>query len=68
MDDMRQVLALADSLGLSREAIKVPLAPQGEGSVERLPGGQFRIVLPANQPLASWLPTLAERLRELLGA
>lgn len=65
MPEMNKVFEVVDSLGLSREAITVPLAPSGAGSVEKLPGGKFRIVIPETIPLDDWLPVLRQSLLDL---
>jgi len=62
---MEQIFAVTDALGISREAIQVPLRPLGEGSVSRLADGRIRIVLPEETPVDSWLTTLRRRLQEL---
>lgn len=62
--DMERIFSVIDGLGLSREAIKVPLQPKGEGSVERIGGGIFRIVVPEG-PIEPWLPILKARIEEL---
>ncbi len=65
MAEMSKVFEVVDSLGVSREAITVPLAPSGVGSVEKLPGGRFRIVIPEDTPLDDWLPVLRQSLLDL---
>ena len=64
--DMEAIFSVTDVLGLSREAIKVPLQPKGEGSVERLASGTLRIVVP-DGPLDPWLPALRSRIEQLIG-
>jgi hypothetical protein len=69
MAEMNRVFEVIDALGISREAITVPLLPSGDGLVETLPGGKVRIVIPDGSPLDAWLPTLRRRLEEIgLGA
>lgn len=67
MAQMNAIFEVTDRLGMSREVVAVPLAPQGEGSVEQLPGGKVRIVVPATRTLEEWLPAMRARLIELLG-
>ena len=54
---------VADALGISREALVIPLAPGRPGRVRRLPSGKLEIVLDAETPLAEWLEGLPERIR-----
>jgi len=65
MAEMNRILEIVDSLGISREAVRIPLAPSGAGSVEKLAPGLARIVAPADRPLEEWLPALRDALREL---
>jgi len=59
---MQQLFEVTDDLEIDREAIEVPLAMEGEGAVERLPGDKLRITLPEDD-LDSFLATLPEQLR-----
>ena len=65
MTAMRRIFELTDELGIDRERVRVPLAAKGEGSVDRMPNGELRIVIPATIPLETWLATLKARLVEL---
>ncbi|MEE9171054.1 MAG: hypothetical protein V3U73_14940 [bacterium] len=62
MNEMNLIFSVTDELGLSREAIEVPLMPDGDGSVVRMANGKFEIVIPANIDLEQWLPILKENL------
>jgi hypothetical protein len=65
MAEMSKIFEVVDALGISREVITVPLAPSGAGSVEKLPGGKFRIVIPESVPLDEWIPVLRRTLLDL---
>ena len=65
MQEMNLVFEVVDRLEISREAIQVPLLPEGAGSVRRLESGRFEIVLPAEGSLDEWLPALEAELRRL---
>ena len=65
MAEMSKIFEVVDALGISREAVVVPLAPSGVGSVEKLPTGRFRIVIPEAIPLDDWLPVLRQSLLDL---
>ena len=58
--EIQAVFGVTDALGISREALVIPLAPGRPGRVRRLPGGKLEIVLDADTPLAQWLETLPE--------
>lgn len=68
MNEINQIFAVTDRLGIHREAIEIPLSPETPGRVVRTPAGKFRIVVEAEVPLAEWLGTLEAELRNLLAA
>ena len=53
--EIQAVFAVTDALGISREALVIPLAPGRPGRVRRLPNGKLEIVLDKDAPLAEWL-------------
>ena len=68
MNEITQIFAVTDRLGIHREAIEIPLSPESPGRVTRTPAGKFQIVVDADVPLVDWLPTLEAELTNLLGA
>ena len=56
--EIQAVFQVTDALGISREALVIPLAPGRPGRVRRLPTGKLEIVLDADTPLAEWLEGL----------
>jgi hypothetical protein len=60
---MERIFAVTDAAGIDREALRVPLAGEGEGRVHRTPGGEWEIVVPASADLAPFL----ERLTRAVG-
>lgn len=56
--EIQAVFAVTDALGISREALVIPLAPGRPGRVRRLPSGKLEIVLDAETPLGQWLEGL----------
>ncbi len=65
LQEIEQIFAVLERLGISREAVVIPLRPASPGSVRRLPNGKFEIVVDAGVPLDEWLPKLEEQLRSL---
>lgn len=61
--EIQAVFAVTDALGISREALVIPLAPGRPGRVRRLPSGKLEIVLDAEVPLAEWLQGLPDLIR-----
>ncbi|MFZ5875714.1 MAG: hypothetical protein ACOYXU_04805 [Nitrospirota bacterium] len=68
MNEINQIFAVTDRLGIHREAVEIPLSPESPGRVTRAPSGKFRIVVDAEVPLAQWVHTLEAELNTLLDA
>jgi hypothetical protein len=66
MNEINQIFAVTDRLGIHREAIEIPLSPESPGRVERTASGKFRIVVDAEVPLAEWVRALETELNKLL--
>ena len=61
---MGRILLVVDTLGIHREAVMIPLAPEGEGSV-RIVGGKLEIHRPEDGDLDAWIAGLTDRIRAL---
>jgi hypothetical protein len=68
MNEMNAIFSVTDRLGLSREAIVVPLGPSSPGRVRRLSSGKFEITVDADQPLEAWIKVMEKELLELLNS
>ena len=62
---IERIFEVLDRMGISREAVVIPLRPATPGGVRRLPNGKIEITVDAETPLDAWLPDLEERLRSL---
>jgi hypothetical protein len=60
LTEIQAIFGVTDPLGVSREALVIPLAPGRPGRVRRLPSGKLEIVVDADVPLADWLQTLPD--------
>jgi hypothetical protein len=65
--EIEQIFAVIDPLGISREAVVIPLRPEQPGRVRRMPGGKFEIVVERDGDFDEWLKTLDRQLREMTG-
>ena len=63
LHEIEKIFTVLERLGISREAVVIPLRPAVPGSVQRLPNGNFEIIVDAAVPFDEWLPTLEEQLR-----
>jgi len=63
---IERIFEILDRLGISREAVVIPLKPAHPGGVTVLPNGKTQIVVDSETPLDAWLPELEAKLRALL--
>ena len=66
MAEIERIFAIIDRLGISREAVTIPLRPVHPGTVRRLPGGKLEIQVESETPLEAWLPELERMIAEAL--
>ena len=65
LNEIEKIFTVLERLGISREAVVIPLDPAVPGSVRRLPAGKFEIIVDAEMPIDEWLPILEEQLKSL---
>jgi hypothetical protein len=63
---IEQIFAILDRLQISREAVIIPLRPQGAGSVKRLSNGKLELIVPADMPFEQWYATLEDTIRQVM--
>ncbi len=65
---IERIFEILDRLSISREAVVIPLRPQGMGSVKLLSTGKLEIIVPADLPFEQWYASLADTLKQLRSA
>jgi hypothetical protein len=68
LKEIQEIFAVTDAMGISREALVIPLAPGRPGRVRRLPSGKLEVVVDAEVPLAEWLGQLPGLIARAQGA
>ena len=67
--EIERVFEVLERLGISREAVVIPLKPVHPGTVRILDAGKnagkLEIVVDAETPLDAWLPELEQMIRTL---
>ena len=63
-DQMARIFEVTDAMLIHREAVIVPLGPEGDGSV-RLSGNKVEVTVPAEVDFDDWIAGLRERLAGL---
>jgi hypothetical protein len=66
--EIERIFEITDALGLSREALVIPLRPRHPGSVRKLANGTYEIVVDAQADFDQWLNWLRSRLSEVAAA
>lgn len=64
MREIERIFAVTDPLGISREALAIPLLPRPGGRVRRMPNGRIEIVVDAAD-VEGFLERLPAALGEL---
>ncbi len=62
-----RILELTDGLGISREAVEIPLAAERPGVVRKLPNGKLEIVVDADKSFEDWFETLSGHILSVQG-
>ena len=65
--EIERIFEILDRLGVSREAVVIPLRPVHPGTVRTLPNGKLEILVESERPLEEWLRELEAMIRHLLG-
>ena len=60
--EIERIFEILDRLGISREAVVIPLKPVHPGTVRKLPGGKIEIRVESADPFDDWLPELEQLL------
>jgi len=61
--EIERIFAVLDRLGISREAVVIPLRPVHPGGVRMLPNGKLEIQVESETPIEDWLVDLEGLLR-----
>ena len=64
--EIERIFAILDRLGISREAVVIPLRPVHPGGVRVLPGGKLEIQVESETPFEDWLPELERMIAGVL--
>ena len=68
MREIDAVFEVLDRLGISREAVVIPLKPGHPGGIRTLENGKVEITIESETALPDWLPELERLLGEATGA
>jgi hypothetical protein len=63
---IERIFEILDRLAISREAVVIPLRPQGEGNVKRLSNGKLEIIVPTDIPFEQWYASLEGAIKHVM--
>jgi len=66
LKEIEKIFEVLDALGISREAVVIPLRPEHPGRVSLLKDGKLEIVVERDDDFAAWVKTLENRVRALM--
>ena len=67
LPEIEEIFTVLERLGISREAVVIPLTKRDPGSVRVTTPGKFEIVAPESITVAAWLEDLERMLRAVSG-
>jgi hypothetical protein len=66
LKEIEKIFEVLERLGISREAVVIPLRPEHPGRVSLLKDGKLEIVVERDDDFAAWVKTLEDRIRGLM--
>jgi hypothetical protein len=66
LKEIERIFAITDELGISREALVIPLRTEQPGRLQLLPNHKLEIVVERDAEFDDWLAGLAARIRSLM--
>jgi hypothetical protein len=64
--EIERIFAVLDTLGISREAVVIPLRPEHPGRVSLMKDGKLEIVVERDGEFEDWVRTLEDQIRALM--
>ena len=66
LKEIEQIFAVIEPMGISREAVVIPLRTESPGRVEIARDGKLQIVVDRDAPFDEWITALAEKIRAVM--
>jgi hypothetical protein len=67
LKEIEKIFAVIEPMGISREAVVIPLRTESPGRVSIDKAGKLEIVVDRDADFDQWITTLEGRIRELMG-
>lgn len=66
LKEIERIFSVTDDLGISREALVIPLRTEHPGRLRQIAGDKLEIIVDSAVEFDDWLGGLAAQLRELM--
>ena len=66
LKEIEKIFEVIDAMGISREAVVIPLRPEHPGRLSLMKDGKLEIVVERYDDFAAWVKTLEGRIRRLM--
>ncbi len=66
LKEIEQIFAVIEPMGISREAVVIPLRTGHPGRVSIIAGGKLEIVVDGDADFAQWIKDLGARIRSVM--
>ena len=66
MKEIERIFAVIDPMGISREAVEIPLRTEHPGRVSILKNGKLEIVVERDGDFEDWITSLEAQIRDLM--
>ncbi len=66
LNEIERIFIVTDALGVSREALVIPLRPETPGRLRLIKDGILEIVVDRDEDFEQWLTRLAPAIRALM--
>ena len=66
LKEIERIFAVIDPMGISREAIEIPLRTEHPGRVSILKNGKLEIVVERDGDFEDWITRLEAQIRDLM--
>jgi len=66
LKEIEQIFAVIEPMGISREAVVIPLRTEQPGRVSIIAGGKLEIVVDRDADFAQWIKDLEARIRSVM--
>ena len=66
LKEIERIFSVTDALGISREALVIPLRTEAPGRLKLLGDGKLEIVVDRDAAFEEWLTSLEDRIRALM--